>query len=98
MYEHSPTSSGAAWFLTGPGTFAAPTHFGDNTISDAIVCYDAASQTWNQAHEQCNAAHATRIDDSTCCIGSDIAQQCECATATASCKLQPVHGLGEYCA
>ena len=99
VYEHSPTSSGAAWFLTGPGTFAAPTHFGDNTISDAIVCYDAtmppppppsdaASQTWNQAHEQCNAAHATGID-ATCCIGSDIAQQCECAGRRR--ELSPFH-------
>ena len=47
--------------------------------------------TWNQAHEQCNAAHATRIDDSTCCIGSDIAQQCECASSGRRRELSPFH-------
>ena len=46
--------------------------------------------TWNQAHEQCNAAHATGID-ATCCIGSDIAQQCECASLGRRRELSPFH-------
>ena len=46
--------------------------------------------TWNQAHEQCNAAHATGID-ATCCIGSDIAQQCECASSGRRRELSPFH-------
>ena len=46
--------------------------------------------TWNQAHEQCNAAHATGIDAS-CCIGDDIAQQCECASSGRRRELSPFH-------